>query len=325
MKKFFIAAVAACAALSWSMAWAWQPTRPITVLIGFAPGSGNEMSFRAVAKEVEKNTGANFVVINQPGADAAISLNNLVAAPPDGYTINIASQQGTWVMADVLNKNMIRFTPDSFEYTVNIAKSPLALIAPANSAVNTPTEFLRLIENTTRQINIAVGASSHKLAYEYVMSNSRARKDMMAAVNYKGPAPAGVDVAGGQVDFGIIPAAVAYNLFKSGKVKYIGIFGEQRLARIPDVPLMQTVVPGANVYAGWGILLPRGTPVEAIKWYTDSFTRAIRSTEAQRFFDDNLMFVEERELTPQGYKKSMLDLRRVWLPIAQKMDFGQSK
>lgn len=323
MKKFLFAVVAACAALSWSTVWAWQPTRPITVLIGFAPGSGNEMSFRAVAQEVEKSTGVKFLVQNQPGADASISLNNLVSAAPDGHTINIASQQGTWVMADVLNKNMIRFTPDSFEYTVNIAKSPLALIAPVSSAVNTPEEFVRLIESTNKQINIAVGASSHKLAYEYVMSHSRAKKDMVTAVNYKGPAPAGVDVAGGQVDFGIIPAAVAYNLVKTGRVKYIGIFGEQRLTRIPDVPLMQTVVPGANVYAGWGILLPKGAAPEVVKWYTDSFTRAIRSQEAQRFFDDNLMFVEERELTPQGYKRSMLELRRVWLPIAQKMDFGQ--
>ena len=322
MKKFLFAVVAACAALSWSTVWAWQPTRPITVLIGFAPGSGNEMSFRAVAKEVERATGASFVVTNQPGADAAISLNNLVAARPDGYTINIASQQGTWVMADVISKDLIKFTPDSFEYTVNIAKSPLALIAPVASTVNTPAEFVRLIETTNKQVNIAVGASSHKLAYEYVMSHTRAKKDMITAVNYKGPAPAGVDVAGGQVDFGIIPAAVAYNLVRSGKVKYIGIFGEQKLSRIPDVPLMQTVVPGANVYAGWGIVLPRGTPAEVTRWYTDNFVRAIRSQEAQRFFDDNLMFVEDRELTPQGYKRSMLELRRVWLPIAQKMDFS---
>jgi tripartite-type tricarboxylate transporter receptor subunit TctC len=164
MKKFLIAVVAACAALSWSTVWAWQPIRPITVLIGFAPGSGNEMSFRAVAQQVEKETGVKFLITNQPGADAALSLNNLVAAKPDGYTINIASQQGTWVMADVISKDLIKFTPDSFEYTVNIAKSPLALIAPVTSAVNTPAEFVRLIETTTRPVNIAVGASSHKLA-----------------------------------------------------------------------------------------------------------------------------------------------------------------
>jgi tripartite-type tricarboxylate transporter receptor subunit TctC len=216
---------------------------------------------------------------------------------------------------------MIRFTPDSFEYTVNIAKSPLALIAPVDSPVNSPRDFLRLIETTTRPINIAVGASSHKLAYEYVMNHTRARREMITAVSYKGPAPAGQDVAGRQVDFGIIPAAVAYGLVQAGKVKYIGLFGEQKLSKIPTVELMQTVVPGANVYAGWGILLPKGTPPEVVRWYTDNFVRAIRSAEAQRYFADNLMFVEERELTPQGYRESMLALRRTWLPIAQKMDF----
>jgi tripartite-type tricarboxylate transporter receptor subunit TctC len=105
----------------------------------------------------------------------------------------------------------------------------------------------------------------------------------------------------------------------------VGLFGEQRLSKIPTVELMQTVVPGANVYAGWGILLPKHTPPEVVGWYTDNFVRAIRSEAAQKFFADNLMFVEERELTPKGYRDSMLALRRVWLPIAQSMDFGQGK
>ena len=228
-------------------------------------------------------------------------------------------------MADVISKNVIKFTPDSFEYTVNIAKSPLALIAPSDSPVNTPQEFIKLIESSSHPVSIAVGASAHKLAYEYMMNHTKARRNMVTAVSYKGPAPAGNDVAGKHVDFGIIPAAVAYGLVKADKVKYIGIFGNQKLSKIPDVPLMNSVIPGANVYAGWGILLPKGTPPEITKWYTDNFVKAIRSETARRFFNENLMFVEERELTPDGYKKSMLELRQVWLPIAQKMDFNQSK
>lgn len=318
MKKFLFAVIAVF--VTWSTAWAWQPTRPVTVLIGFQPGSGNEMGFRAAAQVVERETGVKFVVQNQPGADSVISLNNLVAAPADGYTINIASQVGTWVMADVMYKDLARFTPDSFEYTVNISKSPLVLIAPINSPINTPAEFVKLIETTNRPINIAVGASSHRLAHEYVMANTRARKDMITAVNYKGPVAAGTDVAGSSVDFGIMPAAVAHNLMKAGKIKYIGIFGEQKLSLIPDVPLMSTAVPGANVYVGWGIILPKGTSPEVVKWYTDHFAKAIRSPEVQKYNADNLLFVDERELTPQGYRRSMMELRRVWLPIAQKMN-----
>jgi tripartite-type tricarboxylate transporter receptor subunit TctC len=136
---------------------------------------------------------------------------------------------------------------------------------------------------------------------------------------------AGADVAGGHTEFGIIPAAVAYTLVKAGKVKYIGLCGEQRLDKISHVPLMDTVVPGLHVYAGWGILLPRDTPKEIAQWYTENFRTAIRSEKAQRYFQDNLMFVEERELTPEGYKQSMMNLRKIWLPIAQKMDFGTTK
>lgn len=325
MKKILTAVIAACAAVFWSTAWAWQPQRPITVLIGFGPGSGNEVSFRAMAAQVEQTTGATFVITGRPGADSVLSLNELVRAAPDGYTINIASQQNTWVMADVTGRDVRQFTPDSFEYTVNIAKSPLAIIAPVNSPVNTPQELVRLLETTDRPINIAVGSSSHRLAYQYLVEKTRARKDLIAAVSYKGPSQAGTDVAGGHVDFGIIPAAIAENLVKSGLVKYIGLCSEQRLAKIPQVPLMDSVVPGLYVYAGWGILLPRGTDPEIVRWYTDNFSQAIRSDTSRRFFQENLMFIDERELTPQGYRDSMMRLRRVWLPIAQNMDFGNKK
>jgi tripartite-type tricarboxylate transporter receptor subunit TctC len=321
MKKV-LATLLLCASAS---AWAWQPTKPVTVLIGFGAGSGNEMAFRAVAEDVERRTGANFVIVTKPGADSVISLNELVRSRPDGYTINIASQQNTWVMADVLQKSVKEFDPDTFTYTVNIAKSPLAIIAPVDSAVNTPRDLVKLLETTTKPLTFAVGSSSHKLAYEYLINRLKTQQGMITAASYKGPSQAGADVAGKHVDFGIIPAAVAYKLVQAGLVKYIGLCGEQRLSKIPDVPLMDSVVPGLNVYAGWGILLPRNTPREIAQWYTENFRTAIRSEKAQRYFQENLMFVEERELTPEGYRTSMLDLRRVWLPIAEKMDFGTAR
>lgn len=321
MKKLF-ATLLLCASAS---AWAWQPSKPVTVLIGFGPGSGNEMAFRAVAEDVERRTGASFAVISKPGADSVISLNELVRSQPDGHTINVASQQNTWVMADVLQKSIKEFDSDTFTYTVNIAKSPLAIIAPVDSPVNMPQDLVKLLQTTDRPLTFAVGSSSHKLAYEYLINHVKPRPGRVAAASYRGPVQAGADVAGKHVDFGIIPAAVAYTLVKAGKVKYIGLCGEQRLAKISHVPLMDTVVPGLHVYAGWGILLPKNTAPEIAQWYTDNFREAIKGERAQKFFQDNLMFVEQRELTPEGYKQSMLDLRRVWLPIAQKMDFGSTK
>lgn len=306
-------------------AWAWQPTKPITVQIGFGPGSGNEVSFRAMAQLVEQNTGAKFVVVNQPGADGVISLNNLIESPADGYTINIASQQNTWVMSDVMYPTQMKFTPDSFTYTVNIARSPLVIVAPIDSAVNTPRELVKLLETTTRPLNFAVGSSSHKLAYQYLISNTKSRKEYIQAASYRGPAQAGADVAAKVVDFGVIPAAIAYNLVKAGKIKIVGVCSDRKLAKIPDAQLMDTVVPGLHVYAGWGILLPKNTPPKVQKWYVDNFSAAIHDPQSQKFFEENLMFSDVRDLTPEGHHRNMMELRRTWLPIAQKMDFTQAQ
>lgn len=309
-----------------SSAWAWQPTKPVNVVIGFAPGSGNEVSFRGVAAIVEKNNpGVTFVVENRPGADAALAMNYFIGLPSDGHHINVASQQNTWVMGEVLNRDIARWTPNSFEYAINIAKSPLAIIAHKDSPVTTPQELIRLLETTNRNINFAVGSSSHKLAFEYLINNIKSRKHQILTANYKGPNQAGSDVAGGHVEFGVIPAAIAYQFYKTGKVKIIALCGEKRLDLIPNVPLMEKYVPGLNVYAGWGILLPKNTPREVVEWYNREFKRAILSKQAQEFFKQNLMFVEERELTPDGYQASMLTLRHRWQPIARGMDFGNTR
>jgi tripartite-type tricarboxylate transporter receptor subunit TctC len=184
---------------------------------------------------------------------------------------------------------------------------------------------VNLLKTTTKPVTFAVGSSSHKLAYEYLINHVKPKPGTVTAASYRGPVQAGADVAGGHVDFGIIPAAVAFNLVQSGKVKYIGLCGDQKLSKIPDVPLMESVVPGLHVYAGWGILLPKNTPPEIAQWYTENFRLAIRGEKAQNYFKENLMFVDDRELTPEGYRKSMLELRRIWLPIAEKMDFGTVK
>ena len=138
-------------------------------------------------------------------------------------------------------------------------------------------------------------------------------------IEYKGPAQAGADVAGGHVEFGIIPAAIAASLAQSGKVKVIGLASERTIKGFENTPLMNKWVPGMNVYAGWGIILPKGTSSAAQKWYIDNFSRAIRSSEAQTFFENNYMFIDERELTPLGFKESMSQLRKQWVPVLQNL------
>jgi tripartite-type tricarboxylate transporter receptor subunit TctC len=129
-------------------------------------------------------------------------------------------------------------------------------------------------------------------------------------VSYRGPAQAVTAVASHEVDFGIVPVAIANTLAQSGRVRILGLFSEQKLSQIPTVPLMQQYIPGASVYAAWGIILPKNTPADVVDWYVKNFANVIKGTEAQQFFSNNLMFSVDAELTPAGFKNSMSQLRK---------------
>jgi tripartite-type tricarboxylate transporter receptor subunit TctC len=277
-----------------------------------------------MAVMVEKATNARFVVENRPGADGVVAANHFVALPPDGHSIMMASQQGIFVLADLVNPGIPRFNNDSFDYVLNIARSPLAIVVPQSSSINSTQDLIKYTRSGEAS-TFAVGSSAHKLAFEYLVNAVRADRGRVTAISYKGPAQAGQDVMGQQVSAGIIPAAVAYSLIKSNKMRFVAILGEKPLAAIAQVPTMESLVPGLSVYAGWGIVLPKNSPPAAVSWYQEHFGRAVRSEQAQQFFHENLMEYNEQELTPAGYKQSMESLRKKWYPIAQRMFAAQGQ
>jgi tripartite-type tricarboxylate transporter receptor subunit TctC len=300
--------------------YAWEPTKPVTAVIGQAPGSGNEISFRGFSSLIEKsNPKINFVVENRPGADAVIGIQHFIKLPNDGHHIFVASHQGIWVTSDFAYPDIKKYTLDDFEYGLTLAKSPLAIIAHHESPINTPKEFMDRMKNPVKPTSIAAAGGAHRLAYEYMMHSIKGNRGLIQNIAYKGPAQAGQDVLGGHVEFGIIPVAVANTLVKSGKIKIIALTSEYRLEGLKDVPLMKDFVPGMNVYAAWGIIFPKGTNKEIIDWYVTNFKSAINSPEGRQFIKDNLMFAEPREQNPKGFEASMIDLRKQWIPIIKEV------
>lgn len=321
MKNLIAAAIVAFSAIT---AWAWQPTRPITVITPVAPGSGNEMSFRAVASQLEREGRARFVFEHRAGADGNIGMNHFVKQPADGHTIAIPACQSTFVASDIHYRNIIQYHPmRDLTLVTNIAKSPLAFVANAGSRVSTVPELIRAVVNPDRDITFAVGGASHALAFEYFMDSVRGDSLRVKHAFYKGPVPAVTDAAAGVTEFAIVPLAVANTLIPSGKIKIIGIAGEQKMSAFPNTALMKDHVPGLNVYACWNIVLPPNTAPEVVKWYLDNFVPAIRSAESRRFFDENMMFVAPASHTPEGLRRDMEQLRRQWQPYVSKMPAPQ--
>jgi tripartite-type tricarboxylate transporter receptor subunit TctC len=323
IKKLLIAAL-----LVPVLAWAWEPTRPVTVYIGNTPGAGNEMAFRKLAEIVQKqNPKFVYVVQNIPGADSVIANNKFLEATPDGHTINLPSHMSSYVTNDIWEKSIKKYNYDSFVDVLTMGKSPLVLVAAVKSDVNTPEQFVRLIRTSTSAVNVAIGGGAHRTAFEYLMDRGRGNRDAVRSIKFNGPVPALQSV--GQWDgrtgteFGIMPIAVAKSLIDGGKVKPIGFTGTRKMPQFPTVPLLNTVTPGINVYAAWSIQLPPGTGKDIAEWYQQQFSAAVRSAEYREYTDANVIFYAEDELTPAGLKRHMDELRAAFIPVLSKIDLSK--
>lgn len=302
-----------------SLVFAWQPTKPITVVFPNGPGAGNEISFFIVADIVSKKTGVTFNREHKPGVDGNLALNYFNTVANDGYTVAVPACQSNWVTAEIWYPNSVKYDAMALEPVANIARSPLAFFAHPSSKVNTPEDLVKDILAKQRPINFAIGGGGHRLALEYLVEKTGVKDDKVATVMYKGPAQALVDVIGGHAEFGITPIAVGYPHVQSGKLKLIGIANEKPLAGLEKARLMSDVSPGLYIHGCWNIVLPKGTPENIQKWYRDNFVPAIRSKEAEIKFKDNMMFITHEWHSPEGVRAAMAKMRQTWQPIAKKI------
>ena len=312
-----------------AIAFAWEPTKPVTVIVGNTAGAGNEIAIRKLAEIVQKtNPKVSFVIENRPGVDSALANNHFLTQAPDGHTINLPSHMSSYVTNDIWEKSLKKYNYDSFVDVLTMGKSPLVLVAHPSSAVNTPQDFVRLIGSATRPVNVALGGGAHRTAYEYLMDRGRGNRQQVQPIKFNGPMPAVISVASfdpktGGTEFGIMPIAVARAMVEGGKVKPIGFTGTQRMPQFPNVPLLKDVAPGINVYAAWSIQLPPNTPKDITDWYQRNFSAAVRSKEYAEWRELNVVFYEEDELTPAGLRRQMDELRAAFIPVLSKIDLSK--
>jgi tripartite-type tricarboxylate transporter receptor subunit TctC len=299
----------------------WTPSKQVTTTVGFAPGSGNEISFRKASEIVMKqNPGVSFTVETRPGADASVASNAFMTAASDGLHVMVPSHMSLFVTNDIWQKDIKRFEYNSFRPAVTLGKSPLVLVASSKSAVNTPQEFVKYITNG-KVVNIAVGGGAHRMAYEYIINKTKADPKLIQHVAFNGPLPAVTSVASYDgktgTEFGIMPIAIAKPLIEAGKVKPIGLTGGPKLKALPNVPLLSDTIPGLKVYAGWIVVLPPQTPNTIVDWYVDRFSKAILSKEYQDWAEQNYIIIDRDELNPRGVMSYAEELRTAFAPIAR--------
>lgn len=300
-------------------AHAWEPKKPITVVVPNAPGAGNEIAFRLLAKQVEPKANVSFVYEYKPGAFDTVAMNYFDTLPSDGYHVAIPSCQSTYVTADVWYSKNVKFNAMDFLPVTNMGKSPLGFYARLNTDVDTPEKLIAEVKAGKRPMNFAVGGAAHRLAVEWLVAGVRPEKDNVQTIMYKGPAQAMQDVLTGAAEFGVFPIAVGAPMIQSGKIRLLGVAGEQVLPGLEKYKLMNTLVPGLNVYACWNLILPKNTSQDVLDWYQKYFIPVVNSKETKEVYDKQFIFVTKNEQTPAGVRASMYRLREQWQPFARKI------
>jgi tripartite-type tricarboxylate transporter receptor subunit TctC len=237
------------------------PSRPVRIIIGFAPAGGTDIMARLIGQWLSERLGQQFVIENRPGAASNIGTEIVVNAPPDGYTLLLATfvNAVNATLYDKLNFNFIR----DIAPVAGIARDTFAIEVHPSVPAKTVPEFIAYAKANPGTINMAtagVGSGNH-IAGELFK--------MMTGVNllhvpYRGAGPALVDLLGGQVQvmFANISSSIEY--VRAGKLRALAVTIATRSPVLPDLPPIAEFVPGYEFSFWTGVGAPKNTPAEIV-------------------------------------------------------------
>jgi tripartite-type tricarboxylate transporter receptor subunit TctC len=251
--------VLACAA---AHAQTW-PTKTIRIVVPFAPGGNVDINARAVAPGLTELLGQPVVVDNRAGAGGMIGGEIVAKAPPDGYTLCMASNSVYSVATNVFAKPLFNPIRD-FAAISGISNVPFVLISHPSVPAKTFKEFVSLVKTRPGQMTMATagtGTSNH-LVGELIQMSAGIR---MTGVPYKGSGPALIDLLGGQVDTHVDQLTASMGYIRSGKIRALAVTTDKRAPLLPDVPtLAEQGLKGFDATTITGLLAPAATPREII-------------------------------------------------------------
>jgi len=256
------------------------PTKPVRIIVPFAPGGSADVFGRFIAQRLQETLGQTFVVENRPGAGSVIGTDAVAKSAPDGYTLLLMSNTHT------VNESLIPSKPyqllRDFVPIAPINYSDLVLVAKAGMAAANIGEIVR--QSKAKPDVFSYASSGPGTPYHMAGELFKAMAGIgIVHVPYKGSAGARTDVLGGQVDmmFDAIPTMTEH--IKSGKVKALATTGKQRSATLPEVPTMaESGVPGYEATIWLGLMAPKGTPTAIVTRLNAEVARITGNPEVRR-------------------------------------------
>jgi tripartite-type tricarboxylate transporter receptor subunit TctC len=255
------------------------PSKPIRLLVPFAPGGTTDMVARTVGARLAEQLGQPVVVDNRGGGSTIIGTDALAKAPADGYTIMLATPDFT--INPSLQPKLPYDALKDFAPIALIGTYPMILVANSDHKFNSVSDLLAQAKASPGKINFASAGNGSMPHLCGELLNSLAGLKI-AHVPYKGNGPAISDLLAGHVSLLFSGGPPIAGHVKSGKLKILGVSTAKRHPTMPDVPtLAESGVPGYDVTAWFGFIAPAGVPKDVIARLNSEIASALQAPEVR--------------------------------------------
>jgi tripartite-type tricarboxylate transporter receptor subunit TctC len=313
MKRLVAAAALACVAAT-AVAQDSYPTKPVRIVVGFAPGGAADFVARAMSEPFAKALGQPVVVENKPGAGSSIAAELVAKAAPDGYTLLIASPAGISVNP-ALNPSL-GYKPRDLLPITQVTTSPLVLAVNADTGIRSLPELVAAAKRDPGKLNYSTagnGSAPHLAMALFIQLTGV----QMVQVPYKGGAPAIQSTMAGEthLTFGTSPTVLPQA--KSGRLRVLAVSTRERSPLVPDYPGMREAgLPEYNLEFWYGMFAPAGTPPAIVKKIFDATTAAMQQPQVRAILAREGTDVS-LSASPEAFASFLVGDEKFWVDLVK--------
>lgn len=259
------------------------PVKPVRMLVPFAPGGNVDITARTVAPGLAELLGQQLLVDNRPGAGGSIATNAVAKAPPDGYTILMASSS-VMTNGPALYQNLPYDIVRDLAPVGRVSVVPLVIVVHPSVPAKTTRELIAVAKAQDGKMlmaNAGVGTTNHLVAELFLIRTGT----KMILVPYKGSGPALMDLVAGQMFAHVDQVSSALPFIKAERIRAIAVTTAQRATALPQVQTLgESGVPGFDASTVTGILAPAATPREVITRLNGALNKVLATSAVRERF-----------------------------------------